>query len=374
MRKQLLYSLIGLLSISAVFPKSPIQLKSEASAWATAAPDNQLSGRLGGRLLFEADYVRELSEKTSFDMEVSANVYGTFGFHPFDSSSCDWNAKPYRLWSSYSGDQFELRAGLQKINFGSASLLRPLQWFDSVDPRDPLQLTDGVWGVLGRYYFLDNTNAWLWILYGNKGLKGIDLLKTENDYPEIGGRVQTPVGPGEIALSYNFRMASVPGEKKSRAAAEHKLGVDGKWDVGVGIWFEASISGIDDNTYLYADQAHITGGIDYTFGVGSGLNIGFEHLISSYDQKIFQFNSPGNYSALTINYPLGILDQLSGVFTYDWRNGKSYNFLNFKRAYDDWTIYLMAFLNPKRAQLPTGGSFCGALLGKGAQIMVVYVR
>jgi hypothetical protein len=50
---------------------------------------------------------------------------------------------------------------LQKINFGSASMLRPLMWFDQMDPRDPLQLTDGVWGLLGRYYFLNNANIWL---------------------------------------------------------------------------------------------------------------------------------------------------------------------------------------------------------------------
>ena len=67
----------------------------------------------------------------------------------------------------YSSDQFELRLGLQKINFGSASMLRPLMWFDQMDPRDPLHLTDGVWGLLARYYFLNNANIWLWGLYGN---------------------------------------------------------------------------------------------------------------------------------------------------------------------------------------------------------------
>ena len=65
-------------------------------------------------------------------------------------------------------NKLHIEPGLQKINFGSATMLRPLMWFDQVDPRDPLQLTDGVWGVLGRYYFLNNANIWLWGLYGNK--------------------------------------------------------------------------------------------------------------------------------------------------------------------------------------------------------------
>jgi len=56
------------------------------------------------------------------------------------------------MWIRLSTKQFELRAGLQKINFGSATLLRPLMWFDKIDPRDPLQLTDGVYALLARYY------------------------------------------------------------------------------------------------------------------------------------------------------------------------------------------------------------------------------
>lgn len=33
--------------------------------------------------------------------------------------------------------------------------------FDQVDPRDPLKLTDGVRGLLGRYCFLNNADIWL---------------------------------------------------------------------------------------------------------------------------------------------------------------------------------------------------------------------
>jgi hypothetical protein len=72
----------------------------------------------------------------------------------FNSFSSNGDIKPYRLWARYSTSQLEIRAGLQKINFGSANILRPLMWFDQMDPRDPLQLTDGVWGILGRYYTL----------------------------------------------------------------------------------------------------------------------------------------------------------------------------------------------------------------------------
>lgn len=62
----------------------------------------------------------------------------------------------FRFSGQLSGRVSELRLGLQKINFGSAQLFRPLMWFDKMDPRDPLQMTDGVWGALYRYYFRNN--------------------------------------------------------------------------------------------------------------------------------------------------------------------------------------------------------------------------
>lgn len=34
--------------------------------------------------------------------------------------------------------------------------------------REPSQLTDGVYGVLVKYYFQNNANLWAWGLIGNK--------------------------------------------------------------------------------------------------------------------------------------------------------------------------------------------------------------
>ena len=59
----------------------------------------------------------------------------------------NFELKPYRLWFRRSTDKIELRAGLQKITFGSARIFRPLMWFDKLNPTDPLQLTEGVWGI-----------------------------------------------------------------------------------------------------------------------------------------------------------------------------------------------------------------------------------
>ena len=102
----------------------------------------------------------------TFDGEASANIFGTLAFQRHASDVTSGDIKPYRGWLRLSGARFEARFGLQQLSFGSATLFRPLMWFDSLDPRDPLQLTDGVYGLLLRFYAKGNANAWLWGLYG----------------------------------------------------------------------------------------------------------------------------------------------------------------------------------------------------------------
>jgi hypothetical protein len=130
-----------------------LSIKGQLSLWANYNINNSLPIITGGRYIPSAYYGIGSGSNKHLDFEASANAFGSFAFHPFDTSYSDGGLKPYRLWMRYSSDQFEIRLGLQKINFGSASMLRPLMWFDSVDPRDPLQLTDGVWALLVRYYF-----------------------------------------------------------------------------------------------------------------------------------------------------------------------------------------------------------------------------
>ncbi|MFZ2339285.1 MAG: hypothetical protein WAW07_06110 [Bacteroidales bacterium] len=139
----------------------------QASAWINGNQNNDFSFASGIRYIPSAYYGVKTGGNKLIDFEASANLFGSIITGSSRGTSAEARIKPYRLWARYSSDQFELRLGLQKINFGSASMLRPLMWFDQMDPRDPLRLTDGVWGLLGRYYFLNNANIWLWGLYGN---------------------------------------------------------------------------------------------------------------------------------------------------------------------------------------------------------------
>jgi len=154
---------------------------------------------------------KNLNSNLKFDSEISFDSYLNYQYAGSGSDASDSKIKPYRLWIRLSSERFELRAGLQKINFGSASALRPLMWFDHLDPRDPLQLTDGVYGLLGRYYFQNNANAWLWVLWGNDKTIGWETVPAVRKIPEFGGRMQFPVPKGEVAFSYHHRTANLAG-------------------------------------------------------------------------------------------------------------------------------------------------------------------
>lgn len=347
----------------------------QLSAWSNYNHDNHLSLWFGGRYIPQVNYNVKLSERRLLDFEVSANINGSAGLHPFDSGYTDGTIRPYRAWARYSSNQFELRAGLQKINFGSAAMLRPLMWFEQVDPRDPLRITTGVWGLLGRYYFLNNVNLWLWGLYGNKEPKTWELGRTSQEYPEFGGRLQSPVPKGEAGISFHHRQVDTLGLDLSnginRALSENRIAFDAKWDVGIGLWFEGAWINKSRDVGLLTNQLILNVGTDYTFGVGNGLNFIFEQLLIVYDEKPFALSEPVFFSALSLSYPLGLFDNLSAIAYYNWATDQSYNLLTWNRKLNKFNLYFIAYWNPESYNLPlqdAGNLFSG----KGVQAMLVY--
>ena len=220
---------------------SIFKLKGQVDAYAGLNFSNPVQFQTGARFIPTLSIGKTFKNNLKFDSELSFDSYLNYHFAGSVNDISDSKIKPYRLWIRLSTERFELRAGLQKINFGSASALRPLMWFDHIDPRDPLQLTDGVYGLLGRYYFQNNANAWLWILWGNDKTRGWETVPTERKVPEYGGRMQFPVPKGEVAISYHHRTANLAGVLDpliihgSPTYPEDRIGLDGKWDIGPGI-------------------------------------------------------------------------------------------------------------------------------------------
>lgn len=353
-----------------------LRLSGQLIAWEHYNPNNELSLLTGGRYIPQLNYGINFENKQLLDLEISANMYGTVGIRPFDSLATSGRVKPYRFWLRYSSKQFEFRLGLQKINFGSASILRPLMWFDQLDPRDPLQLTDGVWGALARYYFLNNANVWLWTLYGNTNTKGWEAVQTNKHLPEFGGRFQFPLLSGEAAFTYHHRTADSRNLENPMyqfaEIPENRFGFDARFDFVIGCWVEASWIKKEAQLGMLTNQEIFNVGMDYTFGLGNGLHITYEQLFAAYDATPFQFAQTLNLSLLSANYPIGLFDNLSLVVYYDWNNRAGYHFINWQKQFNQITLYLMAYANPKTYAIPTQTSAENPYVGTGIQFMLVF--
>lgn len=343
--------------------------------------------QLGIRFLPSISVSHTLSSTKSIEAEISFNTYGTSAYHSSEELNFMGEIKPYRLTLKYSSPRFEAKIGLQKISFGSASLLRPLMWFDRLDPRDPIQLTDGVYSLLLRSFISEKTNLWLWILYKNKETKGLEISPTERDSPEMGFRAQIPAGKGELAFSFHHRKAVFLEEalpenhylnplisKENFSFLEERYAMDGKWDIGIGLWFETAFTHQRNSIFIYPWQRSFTAGMDYTFPIGNGLHFLAEYYLGDSSKKIFSrdvssFSS--RFLALSISYSFSLLDDISSIIFCDERNKDFYSFLRWQRTYDRWSINLMVFSNPEKFPIyrKTDDNF---LAGKGFLLMVIY--
>lgn len=373
MRFKYIIVILLLCSSISAFSQKKIDFKGEASANISYSPDNDLDAFIGVRYIPEASCTINISKSTLLDFAVSANIYASTLFHPFSKSREIARIKPYRAWARYSGEQFELRLGLQKLNFGSASIIRPLQWFDDMDARDPLKFTTGVYGLMGRYYFLNNANIWAWVLYGNENARGFEIIKNNENIPEYGGRVQFPVPRGEIALTYHHRTADfrdIPTMASYERISEDRYALDGKWDVEVGFWFEATYSHKSKNVGLLTNQTLLNIGIDYTFPIGSGLNVVAEHLLSDMNERVSSFfKNNSHMSASTVSYPIDFFDTISAVTYYSWES-KDFTFLlNYQHQFENTTAYIMTYYNPDN-QLASFNT--NSFSGLGIRFMLVF--
>jgi hypothetical protein len=357
---------------------SIFKLKEQVDAYAGLNFSSPVQVQTGARFMPTLSIGKMFKNNLKFDSELSFDSYLNYHLAGSVNDISDSKIKPYRLWVRFSTERLELRAGLQKINFGSASALRPLMWFDHIDPRDPLQLTDGVYGLLGRYYFQNNANVWLWILWGNNKTRGWETVPTEKKVPEYGGRMQFPVPKGELAVSYHHRTANLAEvlDKSiihgSSTYPEDRIGLDGKWDIGPGLWAEYSLTHISPDTAYFEPWTKLfTLGIDYTFNLGNGLYLASEYFRYSSANEIFNSGKNVTFSSLRVNYPVGI-NKIGGILYFNWTDKTWYRFINLERQSDNWTYYLFLYWNPEIFAIYNNISGNNMFSGKGIQFMTVF--
>ena len=314
-----------------------------------------------------------------FDTEISFNIDGFIKRQHNGSFTKDFEFNPYRFWVRRSTDNLEVRIGLQKITFGSAKLFRPLMWFDKLDPRDPLQITEGVWGIRVRRDYSNNTNVIIWGLLWNNEPKGWELVPTKKNNVEFGGRFQVPIWKGEIGFSAHNRIIGkndLPSyleiNTMPKATPEIKAAIDGYFDIGVGMWFESSVVRTNYGADFPNWQSMLTVGSDYTFDIGNGVTITGEHFIYSTDDKPFATDSAVQMSGIMAMYPISIFDNVSGIVYYSWDAESAYFFISWQRTYDDWTINLNTFCNSNSDSSFSFGQSFSDFSSNGIQLMLIF--
>jgi len=354
-------------------------MEGQVSGWITVAENEPSNVQYGMRYIPSFSLETDINGRNFVDALISLNGYISGNADALRSLENGSNIRFYRVWARFAASQWEIRIGLQKINFGPAMLIRPLMWFDSLDPRDPLKLTTGVYALLLRYYFLNNANVWIWGLYGNAATKGWDFLESAKNKPEVGGRIQYPLGNGELAISYHYRRFAFPQKiqqifpSSNTDAPEHRIGLDGKWDYEVGFWFEGSYQYQKSDFIPTPHQLMMTYGLDYTFNVGNGINIILENFLLTTSELRFSAGPTIKWSSLSVNYPVSLFDQSRIILFYDWKNQNTYSFISWQRSYDNWVLYLNLFWNPDQTGSfdfanQSSSAYAG---GKGFQDIVV---
>jgi len=319
-------------------------ISGQLSGWTTETytPENW-ENNTGLRYIPEVDIKQPISDDSFMNAEISLNGYVSTSGNDVHE---DYNLELYRAKLRFATTQTETRVGLQKINFGPARLLRPLRWFDRLDPTDPLQMTDGVYALRFKYVALNNANLWLWVLYGNEDPKGYEMLPTASGNPELGGRLQYPVPRGELAATVHSR--SVDGsESNVPDYSENRFAVDGRWDIGIGLWFESVIQHQEKTVFAYDWTKMITVGMDYTFGLGNGLYALFEHMTTALSEEVLGWDEDGNISAVSLDYPIGIMDNITAIGYYSWDQKDYYQYLRWLRTYDTLAFNLSLSYYPE---------------------------
>jgi hypothetical protein len=363
------------------------EFRGQVSGWHIESRDEGERFYNGGiRYIPQYTFWQAIDDERFFDLDISMNAWAAFGSA---SEAEDADLELYRLTFRVATPQTETRVGLQKINFGPAFLLRALMWFDSLDPRDPLQFTEGVYALRFRYVAMNNASLSLWGLYGNDEPKGYEILPSEEERPEFGGRLQYPVPGGEIAFTFHNR--EVNGAVFYMADfIENRFALDGRWDIEIGLWFEAvlqqqnyhdifiaAVPDVDDVPGVggmrpFKWSKIMTIGADYTFDTGNGLHVLCEHNSLVLSDEAFGCKEDQQTSAYSINYPIGYLDNLSVIGFYSWEQKDYYQYIAWQRTWDDLIIKLGLFYYPDASV--SGGLYARRLpgMGYGGQLTVIY--
>tara|TARA_B100000959_G_C14940915_1_gene607767 strand:- start:698 stop:1723 length:1026 start_codon:yes stop_codon:yes gene_type:complete len=260
----------------------------------------------------------------------------------------DYSNQDYRYWARYKNNIIDLKIGLQKISFGSAFILRNLNWFDSIDFRNTTNQTIGQEALQLKYFSKTDYNFNLWVLpdnnedisYGSRvefsnnfGNYGIVFYKDNTHYNH------SIINMPQIISNQNFLIDFLQLKENER------FGIDYRYDGIFGLWLESTYIKSTNNLNLLNSINFATIGFDYTVNMYNGIYLMYE-LMSYKFEAIDNSVLDGNISSLMIQCPIGILYNLSFIRIFDNQIKDTYSLIRLITKYDYFTVNYSYSINP----------------------------
>lgn len=215
----------------------------------------------------------------------------------------------YRLNLLFKQQFLDYKVGLQDIHFGVGTYLRPLQWFDTLDPINKRAATQGINGFVVKTSSSNNQETVGWMLFGNNQVRPSDLNSTKKETIEIGGRFQRSIFNGELGLATHARHIELNGSR----AVEYRIGSYYQLNSSIPIWVEqaymTAASKTESQQYIM-----VMVGSEYMFNIkklGNNVSVLAE---MQYDNKPIASNHANTFTGvLQLSYPLSLKDTISYV-------------------------------------------------------------
>lgn len=324
------------------------------------------------RYLPAVEFQNTLSEDWAYDLGVRWQIQWGGQLDTLDIGTSGLIAEPYRVALNLQSARSEYIIGLQKINFGPARILRSLMWFDSINPTDPLKLTSGVTGISAKHYYESGWSSQAWVLLPGDPIGWEGFPDQEGTF-ETGGRVGIPHERGQVGLSTHWRIADASAiSANDPDLYEGRIGLDGFWDIGIGLWFESVYKNQQFANNPFLQQLQTTIGADYTFWVGNGILVSTEHMLINIWDSPSTEDTNRLISTVMSSYSPTLFDQLSVMLFLDWETETPLAYLSWGRTYDALRFTLGAFYTNTENTQGSSAGINSDFSGKGIQLTVVY--
>ena len=260
----------------------------------------------------------------------------------------------FRAWLRLDNGTFKIRAGRQKILYGSGSIYRPLGFFDTRD----------VTGVVPQTRGVDSVRA-TWFPSSMSLIEGWLVPAKKDDGMIVGLRGEISQGDIEMGAVLQYHPRS---DLKSLPDFDQELvqvGYHVKGEKGVGFWNESRLDiEMKPSTPVRFDTVL---GVDYTFDVGEGLHILAEYFLTTREKdfSLYDLKRQRTFQQIgvSMDQPIGIDLKWQLFAIYDLRDE---SFQTVPQVEYTLTNTLYLYIHGRIGDTPKSGEKNGRLFRKTA--------